>query len=113
MSNLYDPDSILDVSIILLIKFITDTNEFILRIKKLLRNNAFEDNVQNNEDYIGCVVSCAYNYKSNYPIRCDAIQDFLNWFENATKQSQELILANIISKLSFQRHGSASLQKCL
>lgn len=81
-------------------KFVTDTNEFILRIKKLLRNNMFEDYVQNNADFIGCIVLCAYNYRSNYEIPCEAIKNFLNWFENATKQSQELILANIISKLS-------------
>lgn len=81
-------------------KFVNNTDDFIRRMKKALQNNAFEDTIQNNADVISCVVLCGYSYDSREDIPCKVVKEFLTWFEKATKQSQELILANIISKLS-------------
>lgn len=81
-------------------KFVTDPQDFVSRMKKALKNNMFEDIIQNNSDFISCVVLCAYNYKTSVEVPCDIIKKFLDWFESATVQSQELILANIVSKLS-------------
>lgn len=46
------------------------------------------------------IVLCGYNYKANMEIPCSVVENFLAWFEAATSQSQELVLANIVSKLS-------------
>lgn len=81
-------------------KFVTDISDFITRIKKVLKNNIFEDTIQNNADFISCIVLCGYNYKANMEIPCSVVENFLAWFEAATSQSQELVLANIVSKLS-------------
>lgn len=81
-------------------KFVNNTDDFIRRIKKALQNNAFEDVIQNNADVINCIVLCGYSYGTREDIPCNVVKEFLTWFESATKQSQELILANIISKLS-------------
>ena len=85
-------------------KFVVDTKDFVFRIKKLLRNNVFEDIIQNNEDFISCVVLCRYNYSPSIDVPCTVVKDFLHWFENSTKQSQELILSNISAKLSTIRY---------
>ena len=85
-------------------KFVNNTDEFIRRIKRALQNNTFEDVIQNNADFIGCVVLCGYTYDPREEIPCAVVREFLTWFENATKQSQELILSNIVSKLSSIKH---------
>lgn len=85
-------------------KFVSDTSDFIARMKKVLKNNMFEDVVQNNADFISCIVLCGYNYKSHIEIPCEIVRSFLAWFESATPESQELILANLVSKLSTIRY---------
>ena len=85
-------------------KFVTDISDFIARMKKVLKNNMFEDIIQNNADFISCIVLCGYNYKTHVEIPCEVVRNFLAWFESATPQSQDLILANLVSKLSTIRY---------
>ena len=85
-------------------KFVADISDFIARMKKVLKNNLFEDTIQNNADFISCIVLCGYNYKPHIEVSCEVVKNFLAWFEAATPQSQELILANIVSKLSTIRY---------
>lgn len=81
-------------------KFVTEQRDFVFRMKKLLENNTFEDAIQNNEEFISTMVLSGCNYNPSIEVSCKIIKDFLIWFEKATIQSQELIMSNIISKLS-------------
>jgi len=81
-------------------KFNNDINRFVSQIEKVLRANCFEDILQDNKEIIRCVVSGAYMYIPTQTISCDETRTFLNWFKKSTSQSQQLILNNIISKLS-------------
>ena len=73
---------------------------FCEKLKKALQNNIFEKDIQKKEDIINSVVSCAYIYKENVSIPCRAVKDFLTWYESYETENKELILRNIISKLS-------------
>ncbi len=81
-------------------KFNYDANVFITKLEKVLRDNLFEDVIQKSSDVISCIVTGAYCYKSNVVIPRSVVKNFLTWFKSSTSQSQKLILANIISKLS-------------
>lgn len=81
-------------------KFVYDNEMFIASLEKLLRDNCFEDYIQNNAEMIKCVVSSGFGYRTDIHIRCEAVKDFLEWFKKANEQSQKLILNNIIMKLS-------------
>lgn len=81
-------------------KFISDANELILRLKKVLQNNLFEDVIQDNTDLISSIVLCGYNYNIRPSVPCEIVKKFLDWLEAGTSQSKELILNNIVSKLS-------------
>lgn len=81
-------------------KFNYDTDVFITKLEKALRDNLFEDVIQKNSDVISSIVTGAYRYSNGIDIPCSVIMDFLGWFKASTSQSQKLILTNIISKLS-------------
>jgi len=81
-------------------KFNYDSGMFIFNLEKVLRNNIFEDVIQRNSDVIRCIVTGAYRYKDSVDIPCPVVKHFLDWFKASTPQSQNLILANIITKLS-------------
>ena len=79
-------------------KFNYDTNAFISRMEKALKDNLFEDVIQRNEDIIKCVVLSDYRYNNRVNIPCEVVKSFLDWFKKVTQQSQKLILNNMISK---------------
>lgn len=81
-------------------KFISDPQTVLGRLQKALQVNAFEYYIQKNADVIGSIVSCAYSYSNNVDIPCNVVKDFMQWLKASTKQSQELILTNLIAKLS-------------
>jgi serine/threonine-protein kinase len=81
-------------------KFRYDINRFVSKLENTLRNNSFEDIIQDNRDIIRSIICGKYRYKSNIPIFRVDVEKFLNWFKNSTSQMQQLIHANIISKLS-------------
>lgn len=81
-------------------KFNYDTGVFITKLEKVLRDNLFEDVIQKDADVISSIVTGAYRYNKNIDIPCLVVKDFLDWFKSSTLQSQKVILANIISKLS-------------
>lgn len=85
----------------------TDTQEFnheidvfVRKLEVALKANLFEEEIQNNDDVIGCVVTGAYQYDNSVNIPCSVVKSFLEWFKKATPESQKIIIANIISKLS-------------
>lgn len=81
-------------------KFNYDNDLFITTIEKVLRNNCFEDIIQQNADVIKSVVTGAFGYSNSVAINCSTVKGFLEWFKNSNTQSQKLILNNIILKLS-------------
>jgi serine/threonine-protein kinase len=81
-------------------KFNYDTNIFVQKLETLLKENLFEDYIQNNSGVISSVVSSAYTYSSQAGIERDVVANFFTWFKQSTMQSQQLILNNIILKLS-------------
>ena len=80
-------------------RFNMDSASFISRLKKAITTNAFENIIQNNADVISCIVDCGYRYSTSLDIPVQSVKDFLDWFQNSTQQSQELILNNFVSKI--------------
>lgn len=81
-------------------KFNYDTDVFVTKLEKTLRDNLFEDIIQKDADVISSIVTGAYKYNNSVNIPCSVVKHFLDWFKVSTSQSQKLILTNIISKLS-------------
>jgi serine/threonine-protein kinase len=81
-------------------KFNNDVYRFIARIDKALVDNAFEHIIQNNADIISSVVVGKYKYREEPKIECEVVRDFINWYKMCIPQSQNLILNNLIHKLS-------------
>jgi serine/threonine-protein kinase len=80
-----------------------DVGVFVSRLRKTIKDNLFENVIQENSDVISSIVNSAYKYDNSKDIDCYVVKEFLTWFESSTKQSQQLILGNIISKLSMIR----------
>jgi serine/threonine-protein kinase len=81
-------------------KFNNDIDHFLSQLEKVIKDNCFEDKIQNNSEVIRSIVSGGYNYRFSYYISCDDVKKFYEWFKKSSQQSQQLILNNIISKLS-------------
>ena len=69
-------------------------------LHKALQNNIFEEDIQKNADVISSVVQCGYKYHTNVKIPCEVVKAFLIWYEAYELKTKEIILQNIISKLS-------------
>lgn len=81
-------------------KFNYDTDVLLTKLEKVLRDNCFEDIIQKNNDVISCIVTGGYKYNKRSEIKYKDVKSFYDWYKGSTKQSQKLILTNIISKLS-------------
>lgn len=81
-------------------KFNYDINSFATKLEKVLRDNCFEDIIQNNADLISCIVFSAYRYDNRIDISREVVKSFFDWYKQSTTPSQKLILTNIIAKLS-------------
>lgn len=81
-------------------KYNHDTQIFISKLESALEENMFENYIQNNAQIIGSIVTGGYRYRTDINIPCWVVKDFLVWFKKTTKDSQKLILRNIIVKLS-------------
>jgi serine/threonine-protein kinase len=83
--------------------FISEISLFVAKLDKILQDNCFEDIIQSNAELIGCIVIGEYEYDDNASILYDVVLSFRNWFKSSTTQYQQLILNNIIAKLSTVR----------
>jgi len=81
-------------------RFINEPEVFIQKLENVVKNNLFEDYIQNNNEVIKCIVLNSYRYYPKTDIPCTVVSDFLEWFKNSTSESQKIILSNINSKLS-------------
>jgi serine/threonine-protein kinase len=84
-------------------KFNRDTEKFLSKLEQILRDNSFENEIQNNSDLLGSIITSNYRFNSENHLSCIKLKVFLDWYKKTTKQSQQLILNNIISKLSVIR----------
>lgn len=81
-------------------RFNVSPEVFIDKLEKAVKNNLFEDYIQKNEEVINSIVSCGYRYSNRIQIPCEAVKLFLKWYESSNAEAKELILQNIIAKLS-------------
>jgi serine/threonine-protein kinase len=81
-------------------QFNTSPETFCEKLQKALQNNIFEEYIQKNSDVLNSVVSCSYRYDNSVDIPCEAVKAFLTWYESYGAETKDLILQNIISKLS-------------
>ena len=81
-------------------KMSNEVKYFTSQLEKVLQVNCFENEIQDNRDIIRCVVTGGYRYNRTPLMSCNVAQAFLEWFKKSSQQSQQLILNNIISKLS-------------
>lgn len=69
-------------------------------MEDVVKNNLFEDKIQNNGDLISTLVLSSYRYNLRVSVSCKVVYDFLDWFKTSTVISQKIILSNLITKLS-------------
>lgn len=73
---------------------------FIQKLEEVVKNNLFEDEIQNKNDLVNTLVLSSYKYHPKTKVPCSIVRDFLNWFKASTIDSQKIILSNLITKLS-------------
>lgn len=84
-------------------KFNKNIDSFVAKLQDTLKINMFESIIQKNADVINSIVLSGYRYNNTIDIECDVVKTFLAWFISSTAESQDLILSNIIAKLSLKR----------
>lgn len=80
--------------------FNNNPETFIQKLEDVVKNNLFEDKIQNNGDLISTLVLSSYRYNLRVSVSCKVVYDFLDWFKPSTVISQKIILSNLITKLS-------------
>ena len=80
--------------------FNNNPETFIQKLEDVVKNNLFEDKIQNNGDLISTLVLSSYRYNLRVSVSCKVVYDFLDWFKTSTVISQKIILSNLITKLS-------------
>lgn len=80
--------------------FVKTPKEFLTNLEEVLQNNLFEDFVQNNGKLLSTIIDEDYSYKNKNRLPIAWLENFCNWYKKYTLRAQELILKNIISKLS-------------
>lgn len=81
-------------------EFVDNTNLFMSNLEKVLENNLFDDDIQDYHALIKTVVLSDFTFRADFRDSVEAIRDFLNWFKNSSQETRNLILKNLISKLS-------------
>ncbi|MGV8958481.1 protein kinase family protein [Lactococcus lactis] len=80
--------------------FINDANIFISNLEKVLIKNLFEDYVQDNFLLVHAVVNSDFTYKTSPKEPIEDVREFLDWLKGSSRETQNLILENLISKIS-------------
>ena len=80
--------------------FNNNPETFIQKLEDVVKNNLFEDKIQNNGDLISTLVLSSYRYNLRVSVSCKVVYDFLDWFKTSTVISQKIILSHLITKLS-------------
>lgn len=81
-------------------EYVSDITDFSKRIRNLIRSNCFEDVIQNNNDLASVIIRQGFKYYPKKRYACSIVTSFSNWFDNLVPDSKQLVLNNIISKIS-------------
>ena len=81
-------------------EFVSDHEEFIRRLRNVIKKNCFEYIVQNNCDLVYVIVKDGFTYYTNKNIQCSTLIEFEKWFSALSKDSQKLVFDNLVAKLS-------------
>lgn len=79
--------------------FVDNMDEFIEKLRAVIRKNCFEDYIQNNSDIVRLLVKSGYNYYTNRKIECATLVDFEKWFSSLSEDSKRLVFNNMIAKI--------------
>lgn len=78
----------------------TDVNTIINGLEDILTENVLEDYIQDNSKLISLFIKSAYKYKVDDSILVEDVKSFYRWFKDLTRNFQNIIIHNIILKLS-------------
>ena len=81
-------------------QFKQDVDGFLKKLDDILQKNCLEDVIQHNDDLLACIIDCSYQYRPKSEIRVEIVQAFREWFGGLNSKTQELVLNNILYKLS-------------
>lgn len=80
--------------------FVTSIDVFTKKLEEVIKKNCFEYYIQDNSDLISTVVSCGYRFNPTIDIELNTVREFKMWYESLVTESKQLVLNNIVSKLS-------------
>lgn len=81
-------------------EFVTNNLEFYNNLHVISQRNCFEDYVQNIQEFVSCIVKGNYSYYNREIVQCSILTSFKNWYGTLSNRSQNLVLNNLISKMS-------------
>lgn len=81
-------------------EFVSSVSEFLENLKNIIKENCFEDYVQDNSKFVGILVNGNYTYYPNTSVKCDILTSFEKWFSKLSTDSQKLVFNNMIAKIS-------------
>lgn len=81
-------------------KFNRSVIELERNIEDILRKNCFETYIQDNGELIQAIVISGFRYDPNTDVTVNSVNSFWEWFRALTIRSKQLVLNNIISKIS-------------
>lgn len=80
--------------------FNTDCSSIISKLETVLSNNIFEDFISNNADIIIAFVNVGCTYDNEYGISVDTVRSFVEWLKGSSINKRNIIISNIINKIS-------------
>lgn len=81
-------------------KFNNQPSSVIKKLTQVLKENCFETYVQQNNDIIRAFVVSGFRYNNDVSISLKTVKEFRDWLQNLSVNSQQLVVDNIIKKLS-------------
>lgn len=80
--------------------FNTECSSIISKLETVLSNNIFEDFISNNADIINAFVNVNCTFDNEYGISVNVVRSFVEWLKRASKSKRNIIISNIVNKIS-------------
>jgi serine/threonine-protein kinase len=80
--------------------FNSDCSSIISKLETVLSNNLFENFISNNADIINVFVNVYFTFDNEYGISVDTVRSFVEWLKSSTPSKRNIIVSNIINKIS-------------
>ena len=81
-------------------ELVSSVTEFIENLRNVIKENCFEDYVQDVSKFVKILVSGQCSYYPKTTIECKTLTSFEKWFLRLSKDSQKLVFDNMLAKLS-------------